>query len=278
MDDYSLKNIRSDASSAMVVFFIALPLCLGIALASGVPLMSGILAGLVGGLVVSFLSGSRFAVSGPAAGLTVLVYAGVQKLGLPAFFAAVFLAGLFQILFGFLKAGTIAYYFPNSVIKGMLTAIGIILILKQIPHALGYDADFEGDFAFWQYDSENSFSELLKAVIEVEPAAMLISIFSLLILLYWKKLVPGKAANFPPAVIVVVLGILFNEILDRLDSPYHLSYSHFPISLSLTIYLILLYYRWLLRLQLLLPSKLFFVWRQWISWIRKKEHQTSTPN
>ncbi|MBT6439373.1 MAG: SulP family inorganic anion transporter [Flavobacteriales bacterium] len=140
----ALKNIRQDFPASIVVFFVALPLCLGIALASGASLFSGIIAGIVGGIVVGSLSNSALGVSGPAAGLAVIVFNSIQSLGaFDIFLVAVVIAGGLQILMGLLKGGTIAYYFPSAVIKGMLAGIGIIIFLKQIPHALGYDADFE---------------------------------------------------------------------------------------------------------------------------------------
>ena len=140
--EFSFKYLQNDLPAGLVVFLVALPLCLGIALASGAPLFSGIIAGIVGGIVVAFASGSSLSVSGPAAGLTVIVLNAITQLGsYEIFLLAVVLAGLIQIALGYLKAGAIAYYFPSSVIKGMLAAIGIILILRQIPHALGYDKD-----------------------------------------------------------------------------------------------------------------------------------------
>ncbi|HRP59126.1 MAG TPA: SulP family inorganic anion transporter [Vicingus sp.] len=149
-NDGLFSSWKTDLSSGLVVFLVALPLCLGIALAStGRPdlLFSGIIAGVIGGIVVGFVSNSPLGVSGPAAGLVVIVLTAIETLGsFEAFLLAVVLAGIIQIILGFVKAGIIAYFFPSSVIKGMLTAIGIILILKQIPHALGYDEDFAGDF------------------------------------------------------------------------------------------------------------------------------------
>ena len=143
------KDIRHDMPASVVVFFVAVPLCLGIALASGAPLFAGIIAGIVGGIVVGMASGSQLGVSGPAAGLAVIVLAALTTLGSwQTFLLAVVLAGIIQLIAGFAKAGTIAYYFPSSVIKGMLTGIGLIIILKQIPHALGYDSDLEGDLSF----------------------------------------------------------------------------------------------------------------------------------
>ena len=137
---------RHDLPAGIVVFFVAVPLCLGIALASGAPLFSGLIAGIVGGIVVGALSRSPLGVSGPAAGLAVIVFEAIQTLGsFSAFLLAVFLAGVFQIVLGIARAGILGYFFPSAVIKGMLSGIGILIILKQIPHAVGWDADPEGD-------------------------------------------------------------------------------------------------------------------------------------
>ena len=141
--------IKTDIQSGVVVFLVALPLCLGIALASGAPLFAGIISGVIGGIVVGFLSHSQLSVSGPAAGLTAIVLVAISSLGsYETFLLAVVLAGMLQILLGIVKAGTISNYFPSNVIEGMLTAIGVIIIFKQVPHAIGYDADNEGDFFF----------------------------------------------------------------------------------------------------------------------------------
>ena len=143
-----LQQLKSDLPASIVVFFVALPLCLGVALASGAPLFSGVIAGIVGGILVGALSGSSIGVSGPAAGLAAIVLTAITSLGgFENFLVAVVLAGVFQIILGFLKAGVIGYYFPSSVIKGMLTAIGLIIVLKQIPHFFGYDTDYQGDLA-----------------------------------------------------------------------------------------------------------------------------------
>ena len=159
MADYNpLKELKSDLPASIVVFFVAVPLCLGIALASGAPLFSGIIAGIVGGIVVGIASGSPLGVSGPAAGLAVIVLTAINTLGsYPAFLLAVIVGGVIQLILGFAKAGFIADFFPGSVIKGMLTGIGLLIIIKQIPHALGYDKDVEGDVAFQQPTGENSF-------------------------------------------------------------------------------------------------------------------------
>ena len=154
-------SLRNDLPSSVVVFLVALPLCLGIALASGAPLFSGIIAGMIGGIVIGSLSGSQLSVSGPAAGLSTIVAAAILKLEVyEAFLVAVVLGGIFQIILGALKAGILGDYIPSSVIKGMLAAIGVILILKQFPHLVGYDANPEGDEAFRQADGDNTFSGL----------------------------------------------------------------------------------------------------------------------
>src|SRR5215210_4978372 len=161
---FSMKNLRSDIPSSIVVFLVALPLCLGVALASNAPLFSGLIAGFVGGIVVGSLSGSQLSVSGPAAGLTAIVAAAILKLpSFEAFLFSVALCGVLQLILGFVKAGVIGDYIPNSVIKGMLAAIGLILILKQFPHLVGYDADYIGDQSFKQNDHNNTFTELLQS-------------------------------------------------------------------------------------------------------------------
>jgi carbonic anhydrase len=207
--------LTDDLRAGIVVFLVALPLCLGIALASGAPLFAGIITGVIGGIVVGSLSGSRFSVSGPAAGLTVIVLSAIEKLGYPAFLLAVVLAGVIQIILGILKAGAISNYFPSAVIKGMLAAIGITLILKQIPHALGYDADAEGEFEFWQLDGENTFSEILKALNFISPGAVIITVLSIAILLVWARPAIQRFSFFkvvPAPLVVVALGILLNNL------------------------------------------------------------------
>lgn len=183
-----LSNLGSDLPAGVVVFFVAVPLCLGIALASGAPLFSGIIAGIVGGIIVGAISGSQLGVSGPAAGLAVIVLTAIQDLGaFEIFLMAVVLAGIFQILLGIAKAGIIGYYFPSSVIKGMLAAIGIIIFLKQIPHAFGYDADYEGDLGFSQADGYNTFTELGHMLGFISPGATLVAAISLAILILWER-------------------------------------------------------------------------------------------
>ncbi len=182
-----LKNFKDDIPSSIVVFFVALPLCLGIAMASGAPLFSGLIAGIIGGLIVGAISGSPLGVSGPAAGLAVIVLTAIQDLGrFEIFLVAVILAGLIQLILGYLRAGNIAYFFPSSVIFGMLAGIGIIIFLKQIPHAFGYDKDPEGDFSFLQVDGQNTFSEIFKMLDYINPGALIIASVSLAILLIWE--------------------------------------------------------------------------------------------
>ncbi len=209
-----LTNLKYDIPASIVVFLVAVPLCLGIALASGAPLFSGIIAGMAGGIIVTVFSGSQLGVSGPAAGLAVIVLNAIGDLGaFDIFLLAVVIAGVFQMIMGLLKAGVIAYYFPSSVIKGMLSGIGIIIILKQIPHAFGYDANPEGEIAFKQPDGENTFSELINMLDFISPGAIAIVLVSLAILILFEqsfikqnkvlKLIPG-------ALVAVTTGVLMN--------------------------------------------------------------------
>lgn len=213
------KHAGKDLSASIVVFFVALPLCLGIALASGAPLFSGLIAGIIGGIVVGSLSGSSLGVSGPAAGLAVIVLTAIGTLGTyENFLLAVILAGAIQIIFGLLKAGVIGYYFPSAVIKGMLAAIGIIIVLKQIPHAFGYDADYAGDLSFAQMDGENTFTALLSMFQYLTPGAVLLSGISLLILILWDKVLSKKHQLFkvfPGPLAVVVLGVVFTALVPQ---------------------------------------------------------------
>lgn len=207
------REAKSDLSASIVVFFIALPLCLGIALASGAPLFAGIIAGIVGGIVVGLASGSPLGVSGPAAGLTVVVFSAIGTLGsYEAFLVAVVIAGLLQLALGFLKAGFIAYFFPSSVIKGMLTGIGLLIILKQIPHALGFDFEFEGSESFFNSDGSNTFNVMMSAWQVLTPGAVLISTTSLALLIIWDRYLSKKHRIFQllqGPIVVVFLGIFF---------------------------------------------------------------------
>ena len=221
-------NLNSDFPAGLVVFLVALPLCLGIALASGAPLFSGIISGVVGGIVVGFLSTSHISVSGPAAGLTAIVLVAITDLGaFDVFLTAVFLAGLLQLALGFLKAGTISNYFPTNVIEGMLAGIGVIIFLKQIPHAVGYDKDYEGDLSFLQSDGENTFSEILSVLGSIQLGAVIITLVSLVILISWNKISFLKNLKLvPAALIAVIVGIAMNQFFIYSGSSLAISGDH----------------------------------------------------
>jgi len=227
---FSIKNLGADIPASIVVFLIALPLCLGIALASNAPLFSGLIAGIVGGIVIGLLSGSQLSVSGPAAGLTAIVAAAILKLpSFETFLLAVVICGVFQVVFGFLKAGIVGDYVPNSVIKGMLAAIGLILILKQIPHLVGYDANYEGDESFNQPNKENTFSGLSKAFRSIAPAAVLIGIVSLVFQILWEKFTvkeKGFIRLIPAPLVVVLMGVGINQVFLGMGSQYSIDPQH----------------------------------------------------
>ena len=222
------SNVRGDLASGLVVFLVALPLCLGIALASGAPLFSGIISGIVGGIVVGYLSQSHLSVSGPAAGLTAIVLTAITDIGsFNAFLLAVLLAGLIQLALGFIKAGSISNYFPTNVIEGMLAGIGVIIILKQIPHAFGYDPDFDGDESFLQPDGQNSFSEIFNIFDHVQLGSIVIASISLLILILWNKVdVLQKIKLIPPALVAVIVSILLNEFFIQSGSNFAITKEH----------------------------------------------------
>ena len=223
-------NLKYDIPAGLVVFLVALPLCLGIALASGAPLFSGVIAGIVGGLVIGIASGSNLAVSGPAAGLTIIVLNAIEDLGdFQTFLLAVVIAGMIQIILGYMKAGVIGNYFPSSVIRGMLAAIGLFLILKQIPHALGYDVDPEGDTEFFQPDGENTFSEILIAFSNMSMGAIILSALSLAIIILWERPALKRLGFFkvvPAPLIVVLLGVLLNQLFFAVAPALALSSDH----------------------------------------------------
>lgn len=209
-----LGQLKYDLPAGIVVFLVAVPLCLGIALASGAPFFSGMIAGIIGGIVVGFFSNSQLSVSGPAAGLAAVVLASINQLGaFETFLLAVVIAGVFQLILGILKAGAIANYFPSSVIKGMLTAIGIIIILKQIPHAFGYDKNAEGDLSFIQIDGENTFSGLINSLSRIDLGASLICLVSLLILILWERpFFKKKLRLIPGGLVAVIVAVVLNEL------------------------------------------------------------------
>ena len=223
-----IGGIKENFPSGLVVFLVALPLCLGIALASGAPPLSGIISGIVGGLVVGTLSNSNISVSGPAAGLTAIVLTAITDLGAyEVFLTAVIIAGLLQLILGFLKAGSISNYFPTNVIEGMLAGIGIIIFLKQIPHAVGYDKVSEGDTSFFENGDSNMIETLLNSFNYINVGSIIITLLALTILILWDK-VPflKKIKLIPAALIAVFSGILINEIFIRTGSQFQVSKDH----------------------------------------------------
>lgn len=222
MSDKNLfSNIKYDLPASLVVFLVAVPLCLGIALASGAPLFSGVIAGIIGGIVVGLLSGSSLGVSGPAAGLAVIVLVAINDMGglanggFEIFLLSVIVAGVVQVILGYANAGIIGYYFPSAVIKGMLAGIGIIIFLKQIPHAFGYDKNPEGEIAFIQPDGQNTFSELINMLNYISVPATIVTLVSLVILILWEQPFMKKQSFsnlIQGPLVVVVFGILFNVL------------------------------------------------------------------
>lgn len=208
----SLDNLKRDLPASVVVFFVALPLCLGIALASGAPLFSGLIAGVVGGALVGAISRSPLGVSGPAAGLAVIVFGAIETLGsFQAFLLAVFIAGLIQVGLGIVRAGVLGYFFPSAVIHGMLSGIGLIIILKQIPHAFGYDSNPEGDMAFAEADGGTTLSALSEMLAFIHPGALVIALISMAILIVWDKPFVKShriLGQFPGPVVAVVVAVL----------------------------------------------------------------------
>lgn len=226
----SSKNLASDIPAGLVVFLIAVPLCLGIALASKTSMLSGLIAGIIGGIVVGAMSKSHVGVSGPAAGLVAIVTVAIADLGsFEILLLAIVIAGALQIALGALKLGGIAYYFPNSVIKGMLSAIGLIIISKQIPHAVGLDKDYEGDLSFFQSDGKNTFTELFEIGDFISINAVIVSLISLVILILWEMKFMKKVKIFQiiqGPLVVVVIGIVLKLVFDGTKgwefSPEHL--------------------------------------------------------
>lgn len=234
------KTLKADLPASIVVFFVALPLCLGIALASGAPLFSGLIAGIIGGIVVGAISGSQVGVSGPAAGLAAIVLSAITALGdFRIFLVAVVIAGVLQVIMGVAKAGIIGYFFPSSVIKGMLTGIGIIIILKQIPHFFGYDADWIGDDAFAEGSGSNTFQTLIDTFGFISPGATLIAAIGLGVILLWDQFLSKKARIFTiiqGPIVAVVLGIMY-AILTKDNSTWSISSDHLvnvPVFASLS--------------------------------------------
>ncbi len=216
-----------DLVASVVVFLVALPLCLGIALASGAPLIAGLVSGVVGGIVVGTLSGSHTSVSGPAAGLTAVVLAQVAALGsFEAFLLAVVVAGVIQLGLGLARAGALTSFVPTSVIKGLLAAIGVILILKQIPHVLGHDTDPEGEMAFEQPDRENTFTELIAAIGDLHVGAAVVGLLSLALLIFWDRFKPLAQSRVPAPLAVVVFGLGLGLAFEKIGGSWRIADSH----------------------------------------------------
>jgi MFS superfamily sulfate permease-like transporter len=228
--EYYTSHLKGDVPAGIVVFLVALPLCLGIALASGAPLFSGLIAGLIGGLIVAWLSGSQLSVSGPAAGLTVIVLNAIEKIGsFEGFLTALVIAGFLQLVLGYLRAGVIGAFFHSAVIKGMLAAIGLILIIKQLPHATGYDASFEGDESYMKETVGSSFFELIDALKAISPGAVAISSIALLILIVWELPWFKKRKLFsliPGPLVAVAWGVAYNLAAVRYAPEWAVSAKH----------------------------------------------------
>lgn len=221
------SNTKNDATAGLVVFLIAVPLCLGIALACGAPLIAGINAGIVGGIVIGFLSKSNLSVSGPAAGLTAIVATAITALGsFEVFLCAVMVAGLIQFILGVLKAGSISNYFPSNVIEGMLAAIGVIIILKELPHAVGYDKDNMGDFFFIEASGENTFSAILNSINFLHPGAIVVALVSLTVLIVWQRPALKKIQWLPGGLAAVLAGVLVNELFRMTGSNWAINTKH----------------------------------------------------
>ena len=221
------SNLAKDIPAGLVVFLVALPLCLGISLASNAPLAAGIIAGIVGGLVVGVLSGSSTSVTGPAAGLTAVVASQIAELGsFQAFLVALIVAGALQIVFGLLKGGFLASFFPSSVVKGLLAAIGIIIILKQLPHLVGYDANPVGDTDFCQTDQKNTFTELPTAFKMFLPGATMIGLLSLGLLVVWGKVSWLQKSPIPGPLVAVLIGTAVNLVLIQMSHPWAIAPTH----------------------------------------------------
>jgi len=233
----AFATLKHDIPSSIVVFLVAVPLCLGIALASGAPFFSGLIAGIIGGIVIGSLSNSQLSVSGPAAGLTAIVLTSITKLGtFETFLVAVVLAGVIQLILGFIKAGFIANYIPGNVIKGMLTAIGIIIILKQIPHAFGYDKTYEGQLDFLQPDGNNTVSALLQPITNIHVGVTIVTLISLAILIVWDKPFMKRLKVVPGALAVVIVSIIMNQLFAAFAPGFAITGDHLvqvPVAKSL---------------------------------------------
>ncbi|WP_435007917.1 bifunctional SulP family inorganic anion transporter/carbonic anhydrase [Tundrisphaera lichenicola] len=238
------SGLRQDLAAGLVVFLVALPLCLGVALASNAPLFAGVLGGIVGGILVGILSGSHTSVSGPGNTLMAIVAVQIVTLGsFRAFLLALVVAGMIQVVLGIVRAGSISAFVPSSVIKGMLAAIGLILILKQVPHILGHDPDPEGEMSFFQPDRQNTFSELIQTIGDLHPGAATIGLLSIALLILWDRWTPLKRLGLPAPLVVVMLGVGMNLAFRRIGAPWQIGPGHLvqvPVAESLAGFLDLL--------------------------------------
>ena len=225
-DPINGSTLRADLTAGLVVFLVALPLCLGIAVASDAPPISGVLSGIIGGIIVGAISRSRTSVSGPAAGLTAVVAAQIGNLGFEGFLLAVVLAGLIQIALGIMRAGFLSAFVPGSVIKGLLAAIGVILILKQIPHLFGHDADPEGDASFLQPNQETTFSELGRLFGDIHLGATVIGLIGIVLLIVWSQWKGARRIPIPGPLVVVLAGVLLGTLFDQLGGKWVVEASH----------------------------------------------------
>ena len=221
-------HLGKDLPASVAVFLVAVPLCLGIAVASGAPPLAGVVTGIIGGIVVAWLSGAPLAVSGPAAGLTTIVLGAIHDLEYEGFLLAVVIAGMLQIVFGAVRAGVVALYVPSAVIKGMLASIGVMLIVKQLPHAIGYDADYFGDDSFWQANHENTFQAIAHALGAFRWPAAVISGLGLVVLFTMERMtwLKKKVPWLPPPLIAVVIGVGINQVLVAVAPELALSGDH----------------------------------------------------
>ena len=220
-------HLRDDVLAGIVVFLVALPLCIGIALASNAPPLAGIVAGIVAGLIVGPLSNAQVTISGPAAGLTAVVAAEIAAIGtFEGLLVAVALAGVIQIVLGIIRGGFIKSFVPSSVVRGLLSAIGVILILKQIPHLFGHDTDPEGEMSFFQPDKQNTFSELLEVLSDLHQGAIVVGFVSLAIIYFWGRVSFLKKTGIPAPLVVVLFGVLCSLGFDQLGGSWIITASH----------------------------------------------------
>lgn len=224
----SVDNFKRDLPAGLVVFLVALPLCLGISLASGAPFFSGLISGIIGGIVVGFLSTSNLSVSGPAAGLAALVLAAITNIGsFELFLCAVLIAGILQVLMGIGRLGGIAEYFPSSVIKGMLTSIGILIVAKQIPHAVGYDRDEKGTLTQLFPFGNEDWHELLLPLQHIDAGVLFICLLSMAIMLLWDKpFIKKRVKMVPGALVAVIVSVVLNEVFKSTSSPMAIADEH----------------------------------------------------